>query len=123
MLNKWFLVADGSRARIFSGRNDDGHLDEIADLANPSGKAGDSELASYAPGEGARPGPRTATQETSAADHSIQLFSKYVARYLDAARNERQYDKLYLIAPAGFLGCLRMDLSGAVQKLVVNELD
>jgi protein required for attachment to host cells len=123
MPTRWIVVADSSRARIFANSNDDGLIEQIAEFGNPSGRSNDSELASYTPGEGARPGPRTATQEDSAADHAVKLFSKNVAQYLDKARAERRYDRLYLIAAAGFLGSLREDLTPEVQKLVANELD
>ena len=82
MLTKWIVVADSTRARIFANRHEDESIEEITDLANPSGRSNDSELASYTPGEGARPGPRTATQEDSASDHTAELFSKNVAQYL-----------------------------------------
>ena len=118
----WILVADGSRARIFEAGAREERITEIADLANPQGKSSDNELASYSPGEG-RPGPRTSTQENSSADHTVDLFSKYLARYLEKARTEHRYERVYLIAAPEFLGRLRQDLTAEVRKLVADELD
>src|SRR5688572_10656865 len=66
----WIVVADSSRGRIFEAGAEEGRLREIADLANPEGRSSDTELASYVAGEG-RPGPRTATQQDSASEHSV----------------------------------------------------
>jgi protein required for attachment to host cells len=123
MHTRWIVVADSTRARIFANTDEDGRVEQIAEFDNPSGRSSDSDLASYNSGEGARPGPRTATQEDSAADHEVQRFSKNLAQYLDKARVKRLYDRLYLIAAAEFLGKLRKDLTPEVQKLVANELD
>ena len=43
--------------------------------------------------------------------------------YLEQARSEHRFDKLYLVAPPTILGRLREQLGEEVEKLVVDELD
>jgi protein required for attachment to host cells len=117
----WIVAADGTRARIFE-MHAEHRLSEIADLSNPEGRANDNEIASYTSGEG-RPGPRTNTQEPSAADHSVDMFSKHVADYLETARTQNRYGRVYLIAAPKFLGRLREDVSAGVRQLIAEELD
>jgi protein required for attachment to host cells len=118
----WIVVADGARARIFSAGTRDGGIAEVADLVNPGAKERDDDIASYSGGEG-RPGARTSTQEKSAVEHANERFSKYLSGYLEAARNQHRYERVYLVASPKFLGRLRQDLSEATRKLVAEELD
>ncbi|HUQ24398.1 MAG TPA: host attachment protein [Burkholderiales bacterium] len=43
--------------------------------------------------------------------------------YLEQARTEQRYDRLYLVAPPTVLGRLRKQLGKEVEKLVCEELD
>jgi len=51
------------------------------------------------------------------------LAPERVGEYLEKARAERRYDKLYLSAPPTVLGRLREQLGEEVEKLVCDELD
>lgn len=46
-----------------------------------------------------------------------------VGEYLEKARAERRYDRLYLSAPPTVLGRLRDQLGKEVEKLVCDELE
>jgi protein required for attachment to host cells len=46
-----------------------------------------------------------------------------VGDYLERARAQCRYDKVYLIAPPDLLGSLRRQLGKEVEKLVCEELD
>ena len=46
-----------------------------------------------------------------------------VGDYLEEARSQHRYDKLYLVAPPPFLDELRRQLGKEVEKLVCDELD
>jgi protein required for attachment to host cells len=121
-MTKWVVVADAGRARIFETDAKAKHVSEIADLANPEGRSSDNELAGYVGGE-SRPGPQSSPVEPGAREHAVDLFSKEVARYLDSARGERRYDRLYLIAEPDFLGRLRSDVTPEVGEMVADTLD
>jgi protein required for attachment to host cells len=51
------------------------------------------------------------------------LAPEHVGEYLEKARAEHRYDKLYLSAPPTVLGRLREQLGEEVEKLVCDELD
>jgi protein required for attachment to host cells len=120
---RWIVVADRSRARIFAAQETQARFEEIADFANPEGRSKDGEIGTYVSGEGARPGPRTAPQQDSLSDHSVDTFSHDLAQYLEKARTEHRYDSLYLIAAPKLLGSLRNAMSVDVRKLVAGESD
>lgn len=107
----WIVTADSARARVLQVADREKRLAEIEDLLNPDGKLHEGDLV-------------TDTVEPSDAhEHSVDLFSKRVGEYLEKARSQHRYDKLYLIAPPKFLGRLRKQLGKEVEKLVCDELD
>ena len=52
-----------------------------------------------------------------------ELSPEHLGEYLEKARAERRYDRLYLSAPSQILGHLREQLGDEVGKLVCDELD
>ena len=52
-----------------------------------------------------------------------ELPPAHVGEYLEKARAEHRYDKLYLSAPPTVLGQLKEQLGEEVGKLVCDELD
>ena len=122
----WILAADGSRARIFEALGSNPKVREIDDLANPPGRANNRELRTDAHGRYSGKGQGHHGHVTSppvdAVEHETELFSKMLGDYLDKARNEHRYDRLYLIAPPKFMGLVRQHLSKEAQKLVEEEI-
>jgi protein required for attachment to host cells len=119
----WIITADSSRARIFEVADREQRLLEIEDFLNPDARLADRELTTDAHarlrGSGGQSSDR---EETSAAEHQTDLFSKKLGRFLDKARVENRYNRLYIVAPPKFLGLIRRDLSKEVVKLVKEEL-
>ncbi|HUG79449.1 MAG TPA: host attachment protein, partial [Burkholderiales bacterium] len=60
--------------------------------------------------------------EVSPSEHVAEVFAKRIGDYLEKARTEHRYDRLYLVAPPKFLGVLRRKLDRDVEKLVMGEL-
>jgi len=119
----WIVAADSSRARIFEVAARERRLLEIEDFLNPEGRLSERELISDAhPRLHGSTGQNSAREETSAAEHQIDLFSKKLGKFLDKARNDHRYEELYIVAPPRFLGLIRRDLSKEVGKLVKDEL-
>ena len=111
MTTTWIVTADSARAKVLQVADRGQHLAEVEDLLNPESKFHEGDLV-------------TDTNEpTSAVEHSVDLFSKRVGEYLEKARTQNRYDKLYLVAPPKFLGKLRKNLGREVEKLVADELD
>ncbi len=122
----WLITADSSRARIFEVLGRDQQLKEIADLVNPEGRANERELKSDANSRIYGHGDRSRSHvsgEPSAVDHATEVFSRELGRYLEKARNDQQYERLYLMAPPRFLGMLRRNLSDEVRKAIVSSID
>lgn len=111
MATTWIVSADSARAKVLQVADREHGLVEIEDLLNPEGKLHEGDLV-------------TDTKEPSdAVEHSVDIFSKRVGEYLEKARTQRRYDRLYLVAPPKFLGRLRSQLGKEVEKLVCDELD
>ena len=50
-------------------------------------------------------------------------FAHQIARTLEDARKQNEFERLYLIAPPQMLGDLRAELSPELAKMVVGELN
>ncbi|MFC3111344.1 host attachment protein [Undibacterium arcticum] len=130
MQTTWIVAADSSRARIFERLGTEPNYREIADLANPQGRASNRELVSDGYGNsgggggggGAQQQAHIASPKADAVQHETELFSKEVSRYLDRGRIEHRYDRICMIAPPQFLGLMRQNLSKEAQKLVAEEI-
>jgi protein required for attachment to host cells len=98
----WILVADRSRARIFEEIRSPRALYEIEDFVNPLGRASDRELTTDAAGRSLSTGLRTRSHSTGpgvgAATHEAERFSKEIADYLETARTDHRYDRLWVVA-------------------------
>jgi protein required for attachment to host cells len=130
----WIVTGDSSRARILqvTGRE---RLEEIKDFINPKGRMNDRELRTDAhyrfnghggvgkAGSAPTGGPGNDREETSQADLEAESFSRQIGRYLEKARNDHRFERLYLIAPPKFLGMLRKALGKEVEKLLREDFD
>jgi protein required for attachment to host cells len=126
MQTTWVIAADASRARIFEVSGDDKNIQEIDDLTNPQGRLADHEIDRDSKGryfgKGERDQAHTVEPAVDAREHQVQLFSKRLGHYLEQARSEHRFDRLWLIAPPKFLGLIRQDLSKQVQQAVDEEI-
>ncbi len=122
----WIVTADAGRARFLQVAGRDEALTEIEDLSNPQGRLHNREINTDAAGRfrgNDRPGGHSSDDENRAVDHHSELFAKRIGAFLDKARNEHRFDRLYLVAAPKFLGLLRKELGKETEKLVVDELD
>lgn len=121
----WVLVADSSRARIFS-KEGRGPLREEAGFIHPEARLHDQELTSDLPGSASSGigGERHGVGErVPPKRHEAITFSKQVAGHLEAARNQGRFHKLLVVAPPAFLGMLREQFSQALSVLVSKEIN
>lgn len=123
MAKIWVVVGDSSRARIF--RTDRAApLAEVEDKLNPAARSASRELMSDRPG---------ATSDRSGyALHGVggerdphaeetRRFAREIAERLRGARQAGEFERLYLAAPAAFLGELRQALDASTRATVVGE--
>lgn len=123
----WIVAADSSRARVFEIFDPGRRLREIEEFAHPGGRANNREINADADDRffthAGGPGTHSSGQKVTPVEHENELFSKMLSRYLDKARVQHRYHKLYLIAPPGFLGLMRENLSKEVRKLTAEEIN
>lgn len=122
----WILVADSSRARIFSAENSAADLIEIETLTHPQARLHEQELDTDLPGKARGSfgggGHALDDQTTPKAQEEIN-FAKSVASHLCDELNQNKYDRLFVIAAPSFLGDLRGAFGARVAKQVVFTLD
>ncbi|MDD4905583.1 MAG: host attachment protein [Methylobacter tundripaludum] len=121
----WILVADSTRARIFTADTPSSPLEEIEDFSHTEGRLHDREITSDLPGKikSAGAGGHTFEQPTDPKKHEADVFAHRVAQYLEDAHNANRFDQLLIVAGPAFLGLLRNQLPEQVKKQVRFELD
>ncbi len=122
----WILVADSSRARIFSAETPSSALIEINTLAHPQSRLHEQNLSSDLPGHDS---DKTGTgrhgfqDETEPKEQEVIDFAKQISKHLDQARNSNKFKQLLIVAAPAFLGTLRNQLTDQTRKLVSIEMD
>jgi protein required for attachment to host cells len=125
MKSTWILVADSSRARIFTADTPSSPLEEIKDFSHSEGRLHDREMTTGLPGKikSAGAGGHTFEQPTDPKKHEAEVFAHSVAQHLEEAHNANKFKQLLIIAEPSFLGLLRNQLPEQIKKLVSFELD
>ncbi len=121
----WILVADSTRARIFTADSPSSPLEEIEDISHTEGRLHDREITSDLPGKikSADGGGHAFEQPTDPKKHETDNFAHRVAQHLEEAHNANRFEQLLIVAGPAFLGLLRSHLPEQVKKLVRFELD
>lgn len=125
-MKTWVLVADSSRARIFTASKSTSPIVEFRDLVHSEGRQHEREITSDLPGHnsGASISNRHAMgSETDPLQQEAINFSREINQNLDQARLSKVYDRLIVVAAPAFLGLLREHMSPATSKLVAYELN
>jgi len=122
----WVLVAESSRAKLYSAENRPASLVEIGDFVHPESRLHDGDLVadqSGSDGGSVGQGRHVLDNKTNPRDTEKTEFAKTLVHRLEAARNETAFNRLVLIAPPSFLGLLRDNLSDEVMELVTEQID
>jgi protein required for attachment to host cells len=126
MKNKtWVIVANGSQARVYKAEKL-GVLSEVHTLLHPESRMRDGDLTSDKPGRinpSTTLGHSSIEPQTSPKKHEIEVFAKEVSQFLEQAREQGLFSRLYVVAAPSFLGLLREKLSTATTRLVAGEVD
>ncbi len=121
----WIVVADTSRARIFTAEDGNNSIIEIQTLAHPQARLHEGDLVSDRAGRDRNPGPsgqHNMGHESEAKQEEAVKFAAQVCEELETGRVNGRFGKLYVIAAPGFLGVLRKHQSSSLQKLVAAEI-
>jgi protein required for attachment to host cells len=116
------VVADNSRARIFSSYPHFRELCEQEDFVHEAAHLSNQELVADAAGKSVDQ-HGSLDPATSAKVHEKAMFAKALAKHLKKLHNHDHYKKLVLVAPPKFLGLLRGELHSTLDKLVIKTLD
>jgi len=126
MKTTMIVVADSTRARIFTWDPDDhSRLKEIDDMAHPEGRLHERDMTSDLPGKGsgaAGAGGHAYDKKDSPKKHQQLDFAKRISTHLDDQRKANKLSKLLLIVAPEFLGELRGQFSNELGKMIVFEL-
>ncbi|MBT8136068.1 MAG: host attachment protein [Gammaproteobacteria bacterium] len=126
MNRTWVLVAESSRARIFSTTGPRAGLDEIRGLTQPEVRLKERDLVSDSPGrsfDSGGAGRHAMGRESDQKRHETEMFAKTIAGELERARERGDFDKLILIAPPAFLGLLRKSMHHCCAERVVATVN
>ena len=119
------VVADSSRARIFTTDSPSSPLNEIETMAHPEGRMHEQDMVSDLPGkdsgQGGGAGGHAYQDETEPKQQEVIDFAKRIADYLDDTRKTNKLGRLLIVAAPAFLGELRKQMSEQTNEFVVFE--
>lgn len=127
------VVADQSEAAFYELEQRDMPPQFVHQLADPDAHLHNRDLKSDRPGRVFDHAPAAAGRRGAVAHHSTgsernprkveaRRFARRIARALDVARRQDEYDRLVIMAPPAFLGLLREELPAAVHTLLAAEI-
>ncbi|MBS3805645.1 MAG: host attachment protein [Oleiphilaceae bacterium] len=120
------LVADASIAKLFRVDSPTGELIEIRTEENKEARLPGRKLTRDKPGEQTSHARDSRSQVDSAAEpkqNETHRFAQSIVEKLEEARTAGEIDKLYVIAPPGFLGELRQKMKPPLKSLLVEEIN
>lgn len=125
-MNKlWVVVADKSKARIFTVEDPRGALLAEGLLEHPEARQREQTLTSDRPGRSfdSKGDGRHAMGASVEPDKQETIrFSKQIAEHVETAHNKGRCDRLLLVAGPPLLGLLREDLKTA-SGLKISEIE
>jgi len=125
-MNIWIVVADSAKARILTADKSCCGLCEKVILEHPESRLREHDLTSDQPGraiDSVGQGGHAMGKSVDPKKQEVIAFSKTVADYLEAGRNDHSFGKLYVIAPPTFLGYLRDQFSAPLAKAIAASID
>ncbi len=122
MATTWVLVADSSRARLFSADHACAPLREIGDYLNPQGRVRTRDLVADRHGRSSGNGPNL-DDEVAPRRQLALLFDKCISAELKIGRASGLFRRLYIAAAPAFLGLLRDKLDARTADLVVETVN
>lgn len=125
-MTTWVIVADASRARLFSAEKSFSPLVEEQDFTHLEARLTEQDIQSDRMGrvfDSVGDGRHALGKEDSPKKHEATRFAKILCEHLNLARAQGQFEKLYVIAAPAFLGALRNCMDAVTQKSIAGELN
>jgi len=125
MSTTWVLVAESSRAKIYSTNDSIDTLEEIVDLSHSESRLHEQKLTTDLPGSQAGGGSshHKVEDRTDVKDQESLHFAKQIEEKLEKGWNQGEFSRLVVASAPAFLGILRKTMSPNVSKAVVREID
>jgi protein required for attachment to host cells len=123
----WILVADASRAVLYSTEKRGAEWKVVDAFTHPESRQMNSELTSTEPGHSlkSKGSARHTVLEatTSRKQAEMEHFAQQLADVLAAGTMQHSYDSCVLVAPPHFLGLLRGRLSTETEKRITTAIN
>ncbi|HID83218.1 MAG TPA: host attachment protein [Chromatiales bacterium] len=121
----WVVVADASKARIFSAESRNGVLVETADYLHAESRMKGRDLETDDQGrafDSGGQGRHAMGKEQEVSEREAEIFARELCEEIDKAAKAGQFKKLYIIATPKFLGHLRAQMSTQAKSLIAGEV-
>ena len=121
--NTWFVVADGSRARVLARVPREERIVPALSRSFVGSRQPTRDRVTDRAGQTLErhgPGGHSKAKSQDAKEHDQELLARDVAAAIRGARGEGRFDQLVLIAPPAFLGQLRAVLDAATTRLIAS---
>ncbi len=125
MNTTWVLVADSSRARIFTATSAIASLEEIETLAHPEGRLHEQDITSDLPGrsfDSHGQGRHAMGAKVEPKQQEQIAFARRLCDRIERARDQGDYKQLILVTTPALLGLLRKQMSSDTAKRVTHEV-
>jgi len=125
MSKLWVVVADQSKARIFTVADPHGELLDVGELEHPEARDREQTMTSDRPGRGfdsKGQGSHAMGSTDAPGKQGTIRFVKQVADHVQAAHNEGRCNRLLLVAGPSLLGLLRENLK-TLSGLKISEIE
>ena len=125
MSKLWVVVADQSRARIFTVTDPHGELLDIGELEHPEAREKEQAMTTDRPGrafDSKGQGRHAMGPEDVTVKQGTIRFVKQVVDHMQAAHNEGRCNRVLLVAGPTLLGLLRDSLKN-VSGLKISEIE
>ncbi|MBM7119196.1 host attachment protein [Archangium primigenium] len=120
----WILVANASRARLFSTDERAEKWDLREELFHEESRQRSTELLNQPdnPNAGTLRKPSAENEPNGRQSLEHERFARQLAERLEQGLNERAYERLVIAAPPEFLGRLRKVISDRVHKHLMLDM-
>jgi protein required for attachment to host cells len=125
MRKVWIVVANSSQLKIYRAENAQNLVEHVL-LFNEQSHLAVHDLVSDKQGQENRMscwGSDTNEPKTPVKLKEANFFADSIAHFLEKGYNAREVERIYIIAKAPFLGCLRNAITPHIAKLVHAEIN
>ncbi|MBL38536.1 MAG: Host attachment protein [Xanthomonadales bacterium] len=126
MASYWILAADSTEARLFTRDKKYGPLSERRDWLHPESRMPGRDLEHDRQGKTFSShgyGQSDNEKHTEPKKREAQDFARELAKHLDTARANGEFESLSIVAEPSFLGLIRDRLDDNTRELIDVEVD